>query len=378
MEFGRLVCNRMVRLWPAMLVPVFLTILLGDFPTPNFWNMSKILTFRANEDMESPSWALNTWSTAVDLHVSIGIIVVFVILKRLKLEKKVFPYLLIVLLSIVIRGFIFLQDPQKSGLIYIAGREFEGVFQDLPRQHYINARYGFEGIMTVREVDYYYDFFASIYMPAYARFGPFFVGSILAVNCFNSWKTHFTSPKSHPKPSLLLKGAVWFCRLLALLPLLPVFPPPPPGSPPPPLEVDLFFTSCYRVLVPSAWAVVIFTTVVPPSHPLYSSFTSSLLSFGWIGKMLAPATYLVYLTHGGFSIEFTYNWIVQWYGGAEKVIGNGDIVNHKLVGLMALISIPTIFTTSLILHHVFEKRMIGIGRWHVNSVFNEKGVDKKD
>ena len=369
LDFVRLVLHRAVRLLVALMIPLSLSVLTTDFPALDGEKLVKFLTLTSNfNKVDNPLWPSIFWSSSVDFQVGIAMVLFFVLLRRLGWERRVWPQVVMVVVSAVVRGSLVALDP-SIGTMRTSNKRFTGVnFMSRQIQGWINDHFGFTDTLSIKDTDEFLNYGAQMYMPTYTRFGPFFIGAILAINTFNAW--HDNSNNNNNKSKQASRFWLWLCRLVAILPFVPLSSSAPDDAVPP-HTVDIVFTAVFRLVVPCAWAGVLFSTFVPTEHGWSSPSTRQVLSLGRVGRVLSAGTYLFYLLHFGVTMHVLYGPVVRWLGGIEKVGGNGEVVNHWLVMKMAMVLIPVLFGLSLLIHEVYEKKGIGVCRRVVDRVLGK-------
>jgi peptidoglycan/LPS O-acetylase OafA/YrhL len=349
-----LVFRRLLRLWPAVVVMIIVTYLLGDLYSDNFSVLLSTLTFPISRRL--PIAFCVNWSTRVDLQCTVVLFGVFTVMHHFRLltfSSSVF----IACLSMVpkfwrfvtSRSLVSYLSPRYSGN---AGDIFLPVLMTAERQeYYTNTLYPgrfdlniFEDTSPLKQQLMRYE-----YTVWHQRITPFFIGLVLAI----AIKQTLVKPNKSKLFGKILHGFLLGFSLLItlqslLLPLLKSKAPIQPGDKPP-YATDFYVSVLSRPFFALGFAYILYRCLIPSTHTLHCQWLNRVLNLPLLQK-LSLYSYGIYTIHFKVLIE------VMWRYFPPKVL-------HAMFGTQAsfapfLFCLLLAYTLSLLcamaMYHLIE------------------------
>jgi len=296
--------KRAFRLWPVMFVMAAVVLLLDE---PFKFGILPTLFFVQNYDPRSiPTSMGPCWSNSVDIHVYVGLSLTLVFLHKAGLLNMKSLFILF-LASIAMC--IQIWDPEKLN-IFLVVRDMHAATL-LSREHaeYYSREYNFTWKCTEFREDFprFAKFFSELYLPTHTRFGPFIVGSMVALLLYRSMTNNGQSmnagnppfSSSSPAAATTISRSIVFGKWIGLCIsfLIIVIPSTVRRSNTlPAMWIQFVLTVSIRQIYALAIGFILFVCLVPKEHSYHCSTLAWILSWP-IWYPFSVLSYALYLVH---------------------------------------------------------------------------------
>ncbi|GAB5358961.1 hypothetical protein AAMO2058_000504000 [Amorphochlora amoebiformis] len=280
--------RRMWRMMPLIIAATVFGSLVGEDWDPGYIGIYSTILLYNNllDPFRVGSFTLTLcWSCCVDFQA--GIIVTLIVLaahsRMVKDFLRMDPITLVKYTALFVSmGTCAIRyvryDPVKANTIKLAQINHFGRMMSDGGFSWIQNRYNhtWRTPNDARDTAHYY--LEQLYLPTIPRMGPIFIGVVAACNYIHAkeWsKTRESNPSASTIWIIASTLGKWISIFWAFIQLFtPMIPSDPDNAPD---AVGLFVTVALRVLSSMAAAILIFSAVVPSSHPWH---------LGWLGRFL--------------------------------------------------------------------------------------------
>lgn len=382
-DFIKMMLKRLFRLWPAILVAIAVTYLLGDMHSGDWRTMLRALLFPISA--HQPIAFIVNWSARVDLQCSLVLFLTIAVMSRLKV-LTLRGGLVAALLSITPKLVAFALDRHSVSYITIkrlciAADDNIPVYMTVERQQYFCNFYPLATqhycAFTQAITDFRKQVLQNDMFPFHQRLAPFFIGLVLALAlqaAFKQAQPRISSmAQSMHSLYLIFAGFTAFApAVVAVLSGGQKTIPLQPGEQPD-IRADFFVTVLHRPLYSVAIAYLLYRCLLPVDHPLKLVRLSSVLSNPLL-KSLGIFSFGIYTIHLKVLMEIAYRYLPMTT--LHQLFGDAHAIKFLVwLGAVYGVSLGIAFCT----HHLVEKPF---GKYIAQPLLNKLkdflGEKKKD
>lgn len=312
--------NRILRLSSVVIIYLSVAYLLGD---PNLNQWPRILFFIYNYTGSYPCTNTETaphlWTNSLEFQCFLIGLLIFVLTNN---RYRVVTFLLLFISSFLINHLVY-EEAINSVALQDSKLHVAYYFSDQGRL-WLSSQFGFQFITSKSCLDYSNSqgfYMKDFYIPVHTRFASFIVGFLIAF--YLDYQK-----KNKEEYNITYKIVGWLLWIMSLSFLLLII------LPNDDMVMDSwtqYIVTCYmRQIFAILFGFLILTTLVPSSHPWYSSVLTQIMSL----RFFYPLAQLSYGT-SVFYYRIMLSLIYYWMGGSSVI--SIVAISYLLANLLSLL-----------------------------------------